>query len=298
MRERPHVTLRQPRGGRHGVTVGQQQPAVSTLGNRDDFGEPFTLDKDVLCFTNAPKCTADDEIAWQDHAHGNGRSCGEERDRCVASGYGETFIGRTRTQIQRHDGQRGCAREDRGARLNAEPRKKQESGCDRSDNSADRVCEVEATRRRATSDSACCTSALARGKLTPIRIEGTPASNSSGLTSNQISVSGDAAPVATPTAASSGLAVARRSPATALTANSACASINHLAACGVRLARMPPAYAPMAMPVNTTVNSSAKTARNPPSRTVAWRNQRISMPSAANPVRASAALARTMVDGV
>src|SRR4029450_3612562 len=31
------------------------------------------------------------------------------------------------------------------ARMNPEPRKKQESGCDRPDNSAYRVCEVEAT---------------------------------------------------------------------------------------------------------------------------------------------------------
>ena len=46
-------------------------------------------------------------------------------------------------------------------------------------------------------------------------------------------MSGDAAPVATPHRSFEWLAVARRSPATALTANIACASINHLAACGV-----------------------------------------------------------------
>ena len=90
--------------------------------------------------------------------------------------------------------------------------------------------------RRATSDSACCTSALARGKLTPIRIDGRPASRSSGLTLNQISLSGDAPLVATFTAASRGLASARRIPATAVTANIACVTINQLAACCVRRA--------------------------------------------------------------
>ncbi len=138
--------------------------------------------------------------------------------------------------------------------------------------------------------------ALASGKLTPISTAGTATSSSIGFALNHSSVgtvaavSGDASddPPSAMTSASIPATSASASPASVATTSSPWLTMNQLAGCVVRRRMPPPSSDPAPMPTRITVSNSENTARKPPSRMLKWRNQRISMPSAASPVIASA----------
>ncbi len=141
--------------------------------------------------------------------------------------------------------------------------------------------------RRPTAVSVRWITALASGNANPISSAGSATSASIGLALNQSSAR---APVPATAAALIGSTSAAAKPYSVEATKSPCASISHSAGRPVRRCTAPPTSAPAPMPSRMSASSSEKTARNPPSRIVKWRNQRISMPSAARPDSTSARL--------
>ena len=158
--------------------------------------------------------------------------------------------------------------------------------------------------RPPTKRSVRWTTALASGKLNPMSSADSPTSSRIGRALNHNSarvttipdsmasaLTARAARVAI-TTCSMLLASAEASPRSVAATKSPCTTINHSAGLTLRRLTKPETSDPAPIPVRMTVRSRANTARNPPSRMVMWRNQRISIPIAEKPIIASDTVVR------
>ena len=144
MGQRPHVPLREPRGRGHRVAVREERPSLRwRLGDGHDFGESLAARNDPLVLERGRR-TGDDVVRRQQQPHPNRRSAGHRRD-----GQPGRPASLTRRQVQRHDRERGCRRQDRRRSLHPERRQQQEAGSEAAADGAGGIGKIENARAAA-----------------------------------------------------------------------------------------------------------------------------------------------------